>query len=304
MNSHAFLALLTKSSIARPWLHQEIGHAVALGKPILPVSIADEQASVVLPEGIIGGIQAIELRVDLRDAASVLTAERFQSLIEGGKVKGALCECAEDNSQRALLLAHYAKSIASLSSYGEVRQRASLGTFCLPDRGKDDPLWKRYFPATPNDRTMFDSLQRERFSLASHAERCGCRLILDPVERLQNVFRRQGIGSVRARVAGLISFLRDRDVVRDVIVAINDDRKRENSLTIVGDWFSSEAVSSGTKSVLREAVFTREWHVVRQQIKDFDARLHDHLVAREWTEKTSRSKAIAYLEAYSSKISR
>ncbi len=142
---------------------------------------------------------------------------------------------------------------------------ASLTTFHLPHRGAADPVWKKYFPGTPDDRFLFEALRRERVALQRHARKSGCWLILDPVERLENVYRRHGPSSVRARVSGLLHFLRD-DSLPDVVVAINDDAERMSSVTLVGDWFSSEAVSSGGKRVIREAFFTRDALTVRQQI--------------------------------------
>jgi TIR domain len=296
-NSHVFLAFLTDASAKRIWLHQEIGFATALGKPIVPVTLGTP------PEGIISGIQAVQLRDDLADAAAKLSAEYFSRLIDSVPYRPATYECTEDNARRALLLARYADSVSALGKHGEVRQMASLSTFHLPDRGPADPIWKKYFAGTPDDVLLFDALRQERVTLGKHARECGFKLILDPVERLEQVYWRHGTGSVRARVNGLLTFLRD-DSVRRIVVAVNDDLQRNSSVTLVGDWFSSEAVSSGKARVLREALFTRDSRVVRQQIEDFDNRMRDLLANRGWEPGGSRAAAIEYLQTYLDALAR
>jgi hypothetical protein len=58
-NCHIFLPLITPRSRARPWLNQEIGFALALGKPILPLVIGDA------PAGLISVRQAVTMQEDL-----------------------------------------------------------------------------------------------------------------------------------------------------------------------------------------------------------------------------------------------
>lgn len=295
-NAHVFLPFFTTASVKRPWLHQEIGFAIALGKPVLPVTLG------VTPLGMINGIQAVKLRKDLTDAPKKLSAECFHSLMNGEQDRPVNFECTDDNTQRALLLARYADSVSALDRYGPVRQMASLTTFHLPDRGPGDPVWKKYYHGAPDEPSLFDALRRERIALQRHADKCGCHLILDAGERLKVVYRRHGPASVRARITGLLSFLRD-DSVPDVVVAINDDRGRNSSMTLVGDWFSSEAVSSGVSRVLREAIFTRNGPTIRQQILDFDNRMRDLLAARGWHANSSRAKAVSFLQAHLDRMS-
>jgi hypothetical protein len=296
-NSHVLLPVLTPASAERPWVHQEIGFALALGKAVLPVSTGGA------PLGIISTIQTMQLREDLADAPAKLSAECFRRLMDGLQDRPATYECTDDNAQRAQLLARYAENVAAISQYGQVRQMASLTSFQLPDRGAADPVWKKYFPANPRDHHLFGALRRERVALQKHARERGCRLILDPVERLEDIYHEHGLSSVQARVRGLLAFLRDGSLP-NVVIAINDDAERTTSITLVGDWFSSEAVSSGGrarvsgKALLREALFTRDVSVVRQQIEDFDNRLLDLLTDRGWDEESSRAKVEAYLQAY------
>lgn len=77
INSHVLMPFITTASAERPWLHQEIGFAIALGKPVLPVILGG------LPLGIISGIQAVQLREDLADAPIKLLAEYIRRLVDG-----------------------------------------------------------------------------------------------------------------------------------------------------------------------------------------------------------------------------
>ncbi len=105
INSHVLMPFITTASAERPWLHQEIGFAIALGKPVLPVILGG------LPLGIISGIQAVQLREDLADAPIKLLAEYIRRLVDGMPDRPASYECPKDNTRRALLLARYAHSV-------------------------------------------------------------------------------------------------------------------------------------------------------------------------------------------------
>src|SRR5262249_1931475 len=161
--SHLFLPFITATSAERPWLHQEIGFAMALGKPVLPVTLG------AVPVGLINGIQALQLREDLSDAAAKLSAELFRRFFESMPKRPATYECTEDNTRRAMLLDRYAESVWAIWKHGQVRQIISLSTFHLPDRGPTDPVWRTYFTGTPNDTLLFEALGGERGALQKHA---------------------------------------------------------------------------------------------------------------------------------------
>jgi hypothetical protein len=294
-NAHVFLPFLTPASIKRPWLNQEIGYAAAMGKPILPVAVG------VVPLGIITGVQAIQFGESLDDAAEKLSAECFARIADATKVQPATYECTDDNARRAQMLADYANGVSALEQYGRIRQRASLTTFHLPKHGPKHAIWKQYFAARPDDLFLFEALRSERIALEKHARSVGCRLILDPVESVEVVYKNHGPASAPERIRGLLAFLTDR-TISDVVVAINDNPERKSSLTLVGDWFCSEAVSSAISSsglnALKEAVFTRHHQTVRTEIDDFDLLMKDLLAAMGWDEGSSRSRAISYLEKY------
>ena len=111
------------------------------------------------------------------------------------------------------------------------------------------------------------------------------------------MYGRFGARSTQAHVQGLLEFL-EEGAVSHIAVAVNNDPKRKVSLTIVGDWFSSEAVSSRETANLREAMFTRNAATVRRQLREFDLEFDRLLKARNWTVKNSCAKAAKYLKEY------
>jgi hypothetical protein len=289
-NAHVFLAFLTPAAVNRPWLNQEAGFAAALGKPILPVTLGPD------PEGMLARLEAIRLREDLTDAIEKLPPKIFAQLVDTSS-KSVTYECTDDNPRRAEMLAEYADSVSALDEYGMVRQRASLTSFHLPNRGPTHAIWKKYYPTEA--RFLFEKLRGERIALEKHARKAGCRLILDPVEFLGIVYKRYGRAGIRERINELLVFLADGSV-KDVAVAINNDSKRYSSLTLVGDWFLSEAVSSAISAnratALKEAVFTRHQQTVWQAVADFDEQMKELWAAKGWAESSSRSEAISYLQ--------
>ena len=286
-HSHLFVPLLTHSSASRPWVHQEIGYAVALGIPVMPVTAN------VLPKGLVATLQATRFE----DLGEKLSEGALHRLVESAERRPAQFECPEDNTRRAGRLADHADRVHQLGRTGKVRQKASLTTFHLPDRGPRDRTWNRYFAARPDDELLFENLRRERLSLTRHARASGCRLILDPLKVLPDVYREHGPDSVLLRAQGLLDFLCSEEVP-DVEVVFGSDEKRLESLTIVGDWFSSEAVSSAQSRILREAVFTRHGPTVRRQIKDFNLEFNHAVDANKWTVGESRERVIRELAKF------
>ncbi len=292
-HSHVFLLFMGANSTDRSsWVHQEIGYATALNVPILPVTTG------ALPSGIIHTLQAVRLTSDLANASEKLTIGLFEQLVDSARERPATFECPEDNLRRAMMLAEYAEQVRRMGWYGRLRQKASLTSFHLPTRGPKDPIWRRYFPAAVHEGPyLFECLQAERVSLERHARHEGCRLIIDPASEYTRTYGKHGNDSIAARVSTLLAFLEDR-TVEDVRVAVNKDIGRQQSLTVVGDWFSSEAVSSGANRILREALFTRHAHTVREQVREFDDEFHELLRASGWAEENSRQRASEYLRSY------
>jgi len=298
VHSHLFLSLRTARTQHGPWPYQELGFALAHRLPVLPVTNGP------MPAGIVAGTHALVLRKNFSDASSQITDVLLGDLVEAGRTEPALFECTEDNERRAALLAAYASAVLQLGHHGCVRQKASLSSFHLPDRHEEDPLWRRYFSTSSTEGTrLFASLRDERVALCRHARVAGARLILDAPSNLRAVYRRHGTESVRERIQSMVEFLSGTDA-KYVQVAICEKKERRESLTIVGDWFSSEAVSSALRRIVREAVFTRHAPTLCRQVADFDQEFEDSLNRRGWSARESRVRAIQELRAYLATLDR
>jgi hypothetical protein len=247
-----------------------------------------------VPQGLIEGTQPLKLEGNYSDARETLSAYDFGLLIDADTNRRATYECTEDNARRAKLLAEYADHVRKIEEHGLVRQIASSTTFHIPDRGPKDPIWRRLFPHPSYGENLFEALAQERVALQEHAEKRGCRLIIDSVEKMNSVYKSHGLEGVRTRIELLRDFL--QEAVHPVVAAINNDANRTGSITLVGDWFLSEAVSSSETRVLRQAVFTRDIRMVQRHLDDFEHQMHDLLAARGWTEADSRARAIEYLQ--------
>jgi hypothetical protein len=57
-DANVFVPIITPSSSARGWVHQEIGYAMAMNVPVLPVALKE------LPDAMIGPLHAVMLRDD------------------------------------------------------------------------------------------------------------------------------------------------------------------------------------------------------------------------------------------------
>ena len=95
-------------------------------------------------------------------------------------------------------------------------------------------------------------LREERYALEQHARVAGCRLMIDPSLNYEKY------GPV-ARIVRLQTFVNCLKQMKDekVQVAFNERMDKEGSVTIVGDWFAAESVSSSVGQGYRQTIFTR-----------------------------------------------
>jgi hypothetical protein len=75
-HSHVFVPILTPRSHARGWVHQEIGYAVAMRIPCVPICVGK------VPDGMIAMAQAIVIDEDLVGLDRKLLAVDFARLVE------------------------------------------------------------------------------------------------------------------------------------------------------------------------------------------------------------------------------
>jgi TIR domain len=83
-HAHAFMPLITLNSRERPWVHQEIGYALGIGVPVVPVAVG------ALPEGLLSEIQAICIRDDLSDLQDGIKQAGLEALLLPSDAQGEL----------------------------------------------------------------------------------------------------------------------------------------------------------------------------------------------------------------------
>lgn len=203
--SHVFLPLITKSSCERGWVHQEIGYAIALNVPVLPVTIGT------LPGEMIRGLHAVQLSDDTQDMKQKLPRSVFDSLIDShNDTSFALYQFAELPEDRTIMMAKYAKDVLKLESvigseaYGLVRQKGGLSSFHIPNQVLTHSVWKERYGRLRASQYHCRLQRNERLALEKHASKSGCRLIINPYL----TFNQYGPSARIIRCTGFKNFLR------------------------------------------------------------------------------------------------
>lgn len=280
-HAHVFMPYITEASSLRGWVHQEIGYAMALNIPVLPVTRN------MVPGEMLQRLHAVCFGEDLDDIKERLSWDVFDNLVNGYReTSDALYKCAEQADDRTLMMVEYANNVLKLKTHGLVRQKGGLSSFHIPKKVVTDPVWKeRYYP---DMRSVFHcrNQRKERIALEKHAKVSGCRLIINTLIMAERSERAQ-----RVRLQTLLEFL---DSMPDdkVQIVINRELQPQESLTIVGDWFAAESVSGSVIQGFRQTIFTCHAPSMQSRIELFDQEFEELLQNAGWTAETSRSAAI------------
>ena len=282
-HAHIFMPLLTETSVKRPWAQQEIGYALALRVPTVPVAIDCE------PGEFLHGIQAIHLKtMDYAALKKLLTLKALEPCLHESPAGGALYECADTTEERAILFARYARAVTHMGNSGIVRQSGGLSFLQIPDEPLDHPLWRLRYGNKSKPKHHCKVIWEERQALTEHAKADGCRIIIDP--RLDFSF--YGGDARRSRLECLLRVLRGKDI-QSCHVAIAALPLNE-SITIVGDWFAAHSITNIPGDGYRQTIFTRHAPTIAEMIKDFDRRFAEALGSLPVAH--SRKRAIAEIE--------
>jgi hypothetical protein len=261
-HAHVFLPVITPTSNARNWVHQEIGYAMALNIPVIPLAVGQ------LPGEMIQQIHAICLLPDklelLHEKLSLASVDALIKRHSGPKE--ALYTCAETPDLRAEMLAGYAEDVLDLGEYDVVRQKGGLSSFHIPTETIGHPIWKLRYGIMERSEDHCRYQRRERLALGCHADRKGCRLIVNPW--LQ--YERYGIPAAICRLRQLREFL---EAAPDELcqVTFKRDMQHAESVTILGNWFAAESVSAEVGKGYRQTIFTRHAPTVMAKLDNFDA---------------------------------
>ncbi|HEX8071560.1 MAG TPA: toll/interleukin-1 receptor domain-containing protein [Pyrinomonadaceae bacterium] len=284
---HLFIPLLTRKSLAKPWVHQETGYAMGVGVPILPIVIGD-----IAPVALIQQLQAIRVGEDLAQLPGALAEPLVDARVEdGGKASHPNFELVELPERRALEIVHHARD-AQRRGGGRVRQRGAITSFSLPDVPPPDPAWREREGHSPRSRFMHEQQYQERVVLGELAAKFGCDLVIDPTVSLAQY----GPAARCVRLRKLRAFLLDEARYPDVR-AVVWARAEPGNLLLVGDWFYAEAMLQVPGAGYRQTLFT--WHAptVLARLKEFDRQFAASLQAQDGGPERSRFVAAAAVEA-------
>lgn len=260
-HSHVFMPLITNESAQRGWVHQEIGYAMAMHIPVLPVSVDN------LPPAMIQRLHAVTLDDDLDMAREKLTYEVFQSLVENCVPDDAVYLCREQSEERAMMMARLADDVRTIGTTGFLRQRGGLSSFQIPDKPASHRVWtERYDPYLKNE-FHCKCQMAERKALQAHARAKGCRLVINPY-----LIRcpRYSSTAQRARLGTFLEFLRGMPPDKADVV-IDRDMDFNESVTILGDWFSAESYYRPETGGFMQTMFTTYAPGIKTKIETFDS---------------------------------
>jgi hypothetical protein len=283
-HAHVFIPVITESSSARGWVHQEIGYAIALHIPVYPVTIGK-----LVPIGMLEFIHAIQLSDDEQIIKEQVGYNTLNALLKE-EVLPALYQRAAKVEDRAALMKNYADKVSSLDKFGVVRQKGGLSSFHIPNKHIGHQVWiDRYAPG--NQGSNHKELQLgERKALQQHADKEGCKLIINPKYAIEG----RSILSAKTRIKTMIDFLNAMPDNK-VVVAHQTKKTCVESLTMVGDWFLSESVSFKNGDGFTNTFFTRNASEIATRIQTFDEELDELLEQKRWEPENSREKAVKEL---------
>jgi hypothetical protein len=283
-HAHIFMPVISESSSARGWVHQEIGYAMAQHIAVFPVIIGN-----VTPGGMLQFMHGIKLSDDQSILKEQVSYRTLSALLES-EVRPALYQRAAKVEDRACLIKSYADKVRRMDKYGVVRQKGGLSSFHIPNKHIEHQVWTdRYVPVTQSPYHKEMQLG-ERKALQQHADKDGCRLIINPLY----AFEGRSALAARTRIKTIIEFLESATNDK-VVIAIQAGKTRIESLTIVGDWFLAESVSFKDGDGFTNTFLTRNASEISKRIETFDEELDDLLEQQGWTKENSKVKAIEEL---------
>jgi hypothetical protein len=290
-HSHIFVPFITKDSIERGWVNQEIGYAKALNIPILPISL-DE-----LPPGMISDLQAVKWDDNQIKMKDRLSCNKFNKIIESTKTK-PLFECGYLFHERTQMIADFSKRIRYMGSgyHGHVRQKSRLSSFQIPDKPINDEIWQERDKVDLSE-TSFKLLRKERQELEKHVAKCGFSLIIDP----NIAIKENGAEIAKVRIGVLLDFL--NEIKNENTKIVMDQGKIDQNLTMVGDWFAAlAAVQILKKGSIKQTIFTRHAPTLRKLIETFDNEIDGLLSKQKLSANESKNYAIGQLEELQEKL--
>lgn len=285
-HSHIFMPLLTPASMKRGWVHQEIGYAMALNIPVVPVSKGK------LPGQMLQMYNAIFVNQIINKNDETLSYDYFDKLVKQHNKAQSTYYTADQFIERAQMMTKLANEADSLIGNAFIRQKAALTSFSIPHAAVTDPIWRRQYDKNNPDPYRWQQHLDEREALEKNARKSGCKLILNPEIALNGISK----ASAKARLENIVHFL---DSMKDdmIDVAFARDQAFSRNVTIVGDWFSAESYyNAETKSYMQTMISTYAPGILGK-IESFDNEFNDLMLSSGITYGASRKEAIKKIRA-------
>jgi hypothetical protein len=285
-HAHVFLPVITPTSDERKWVHQEIGYAMALNIPMLPVAMGR------LPGEMLQQIHAVQLGDDIDELKKHLSRERISNFVQRySHSANALYQCADYPAKRAEMIAIYCREVKALGVYDLFRQKGALSSLHIPEKTITHAVWKARYGGRDRGPDHCNLQREERLAVDEHVRSFGCKLIINPYID----YKEYGESARIVRLECLLEFLESMPDSKCQIT-INPDMDHDQSLTILGDWFLAESVSARIGEGFRQTIFTRHAPSMLSKIKIFDQEFKELLDALGWTAETSRIRAITTIQ--------
>lgn len=285
--SHVFLPVITVQSAQRGWVHQEIGYAMALQIPVLPVAVDG------LPGQMLEQLHAVRWSQDDARMRADLSLPVFERLVLGSSEPAmALFQCATEQEERSVLIARSARDVQSLGLFGRVRHRGGLSIFDAPENPTTNVLWKERYGRMPRSPYQNQLIREERLALGEHARAVGCSLILN----LSGSFDQYGPATRPSRLRVLRSFLASMSD-QNTRVAIQNDIPHGDNTLMVGDWFVASAAAGAQGRGYRQTIVSRHAPTMRRRVAHFDEELNDLLCDAGVAPDDSRRAAIDAIDS-------
>jgi hypothetical protein len=288
-HSHVFMPVITKESSKRGWVHQEIGYAMALNIPVLPISYGED------PGQMIRDLQAFrweDSEKGLEKNRGRLSLKVFESIIRRAQSDSPpLFECAELQEDRTKLIVDYARKVIDLESYGHVRQKGALSSFHIPDKPITHSVWKERYGSFEINEYRCRLQREERIVLEEHAREEGCSIIIDPYL----TYGTYGADARKSRLNELLLFLNSMPPEK-VRVAVQKNMPKAHNIIIVGNWFAAEAVSAAVGKGYQQTIFTRHAPTIQAKIELFDREFEELLKTQGITSEDSLNYTIKFLK--------
>lgn len=293
-HSHVFVPILTPESHARGWVHQEIGFAVAMKVPVVPICIGS------LPDGMIQMSQAVVLKNPSDDLEQKLRKVNFDDLVsEAGLHWQAPSESALEIEDRALYMERYADEARKTLHPQCVRQSGGFSSFSLPDEPAGHPAWIARGADKPYAAHTATLLRRERRALGAHVKAAGCKLIVNLGIDIDSYC---GAGAKHARLSTFLEFLENLQLAPGLVQVVLLEHYQLHSLVAVGDWFVAESLSGRHGRGFQQTLFTAHAPSVTRYVEEFDHEMRGLLEAQGISAEDSRDVAIRRLREELSKL--